>query len=217
MSRAAAGDVAYAGSSSAPRAPDRRWFDRPAAEVAPELLGLRLVHDAAEGRVGGTIVEVEAYEGPEDLAAHSARGRTPRNAVMFGEPGHLYVYLIYGLHHCLNVVCGPGMKPEAVLVRALEMDEGIDLARARRGSEVPLARLASGPGNVGRALGVGRTLNGADLTDGPVRVEPARLPTGAEAQPDIARGTRIGVAYAGPWAARPLRFWIRGDPHVSRR
>ena len=188
------------------------WFDRPAEDLASDLLGSRLVHAAPEGIVGGRIVEVEAYRGPEDLAAHSARGRTPRNAVMFGAPGHLYVYLIYGLHHCLNVVAGPGDKPEAVLIRALALDEGPELARARRGPAIPERRLASGPGNVGRALGVDRALNGVDLLDGPVRVEPRSGPP-----PRISRGPRVGVDYAGPWAGRPLRFWITDDPHVSRR
>jgi DNA-3-methyladenine glycosylase len=187
------------------------WFDRPAATLALDLLGSRLVHDAPEGSVGGRIVEVEAYRGPEDLAAHSARGHTPRNAVMFGPPGHLYVYLIYGLHHCLNVVAGPGHKPEAVLIRALAIDEGIELARNRRGSHVADRRLASGPGNVGQALGVDRGLNGVDLLAGPVRVEPRSGP-----RPRVSRGPRIGVAYAGAWANRRLRFWIADDPHRSR-
>ena len=154
---------------------------------------------------------MEAYAGPEDLAAHSSRGRTARNGVMFGSPGHLYVYLVYGLHHCLNVVAGPGDKPEAVLIRALAIDEGVELARARRGDRPPETRLASGPGNVGQALGVDRSLNGADLLAGPVRVEPRTGPT-----PPIRSGPRVGVAYAGPWAARPMRFWIADDPHVSR-
>jgi DNA-3-methyladenine glycosylase len=193
-------------------AAEARWFDRPAAELAVDLLGSRFSHDSAEGRVGGVIVEVEAYRGPEDLAAHSARGRTPRNAVMFGAPGHLYVYLIYGLHHCLNVVAGPGRKPEAVLIRALALDEGVELARQRRGSRVADRRLASGPGNVGQALGVDRTLNGADLLTSPTRAEPR-----IGRAPRISRGPRIGVAYAGAWATRPLRFWITDDPHVSRR
>lgn len=191
---------------------DRAWFDRPSASLAPDLLGCRLVHASPHGAVGGRIVEVEAYQGPEDLAAHSARGRTPRNAVMFGRPGHLYVYLIYGLHHCLNVVGGPGDKPEAVLIRALEIDEGIELARARRGSSVVDRRLAAGPGNVGQALGVDRSLNGTDLLDGPVWIEPRRGQA-----PPVSRGPRIGVAYAAEWAARPLRFWISDDPHLSRR
>lgn len=196
---------------SGPPSPERAWFDRPAPELALDLLGARLVHDSAAGTVGGRIVEVEAYRGPEDLAAHSARGRTRRNAVMFGAPGHLYVYLIYGLHHCLNVVAGPGEKPEAVLVRALALDEGLDLARSRRGTAIRMERLAAGPGNVGSALGIDLGLNGADLLHGPVRIEARR-----GARPTIRRGPRIGVAYAGAWAARALRFWIADDLHVSR-
>jgi DNA-3-methyladenine glycosylase len=193
-----------------PSATDRAWFDRPATSLARELLGCRLVHAGAEGTVGGRIVETEAYRGPEDLAAHSARGRTARNAVMFGPPGFLYVYLIYGLHLCLNVVAGPGEKPEAVLIRALAIDEGVELARARRGAAVPAHRLAAGPGNVGRALGIARSHNGLDLLAGPVRIEPR------SGRRRVARGVRIGVDYAGPWAARRLRFWIADDPHVSR-
>ncbi|CAN5574969.1 MAG: DNA-3-methyladenine glycosylase [Chloroflexi bacterium] len=196
----------------APAALNRHWFDRPAVELARELLGARLVHGSSDGVVGGRIVEVEAYRGPEDRAAHSSRGRTPRNAVMFGDPGHLYVYLIYGLHHCLNVVAGPGSKPEAVLIRAIELDEGLALARKRRGPRAVDYRLASGPGNVARALGVDRSLDGVDLLTGPVRVE-AR----SGAMPRARRGPRIGVDYAGAWAARPLRFWITDDRHVSRR
>jgi DNA-3-methyladenine glycosylase len=190
----------------------RAWFDRPAEVVARDLLGARAVHIASNGTVGGRIVEVEAYEGPEDQAAHSARGRTARNAVMFGPPGHLYVYLIYGLHLCMNVVTGPGAKPEAVLIRALAIDEGMPLARARRGPRALDGRLASGPGNVGQALGIDRALNGSDLISGPVRIIPRAGP-----MPAVRSGPRVGVDYAGPWAARPLRFWIADDPHVSRR
>lgn len=188
---------------------DRAWFDRPAREVARDLIGARLVHDSPDGPVGGRIVEVEAYEGPEDLAAHSSRGRTARNAVMFGRPGTLYVYLVYGLHHCANVVCGPGAKPEAVLLRAAEIDEGHELARMRRGA-VADVQLARGPGNLGRAFGFDRRDNGTDLVRGTVRVEPAPRPA------RIASGPRIGVAYAAAWAERPYRYWIEGDPHVSR-
>lgn len=189
----------------------REWFDRPATALARALLGGRLVHASPEGTVGGRIVETEAYRGPEDLAAHSSRGRTARNAVMFGPPGFLYVYLVYGLHHCLNVVAGPGTKPEAVLIRALALDEGLELARARRRAAVPDRRLASGPGNVAQALGVGLEHNGVDLLSGPVRVEPA------SSRPRVARGPRVGVDYAREWTARPLRFWIADDGHVSRR
>jgi DNA-3-methyladenine glycosylase len=198
--------------AESPVALERSWFDRPAIDLARALLGARLVHVAPDGTVGGRIVEVEAYRGPEDLAAHSSRGRTARNAVMFGRPGHLYVYLVYGLHHCVNVVAGPGEKPEAVLVRALAIDEGVDLARIRRGSEVASHRLAAGPGNLGQALGIDRSLDGADLLTGRVRVEPLSGTRGLE----IRRGPRVGVGYAGPWAARPMRFWIADDPHVSR-
>jgi DNA-3-methyladenine glycosylase len=189
----------------------REWFDRPSPSLARDLLGGRLLHDSADGRVGGRIVEVEAYRGPEDLAAHSSRGRTARNAVMFGPPGHLYVYFIYGLHHCLNVVAGPGEKPEAVLIRALEIDEGVALARARRGSRAADERLAAGPGNVGQALGVDRSLNGTDLLAGPVWIEPR-----PGRSPRILRGPRVGVGYAGAWADRPLRYWIADDRHRSR-
>jgi len=192
------------------RIADRAWFDRPAAEVAAELLGKVLVHDSADGRVAGRIVEVEAYQGPEDLAAHSSAGRTPRNAVMFGPPGHLYVYLVYGLHHCANVVCGPGDKPEAVLLRAAEITDGVTLARARRGA-VDDARLAAGPGNLGAAFGLSREDNGVDLTRGPVWLTDGVAPAAVERSP------RVGVAYAGEWAAAALRFSIPDDPYRSRR
>lgn len=189
---------------------DRTWFDRPATQVAPDLLGATLIHDAPEGRVAGRIVEVEAYQGPEDRAAHSWRGRTPRNAVMFGEPGHLYVYLIYGMHQCANIVCGPGDKPEAVLLRAAAITQGAALARRRRGA-VEDARLAAGPGNLGAAFGIDRSLNGADLIAGPIRIERGTP------MARIARTPRVGVAYAGAWAARPLRYLVPDDPHRSGR
>ena len=189
---------------------DRAWFDRSAVEVAPEVLGAFLIHDTPAGRVAGRIVEVEAYLGPEDLAAHSSRGQTPRNEVMFGQPGHLYVYLVYGMHHCVNVVCGPDSKPEAVLLRAAELTLGEGLARSRRG-DVPAARLAAGPGNLASAFGIDRRLNGADLLVGPVRLQHGRQPEAIDRTP------RIGVDYAGGWTDRPLRYLIHDDPHRSRR
>lgn len=188
---------------------DRTWFDRSAADVAPELLGAVLVHDTPGGRIAGRIVEVEAYLGPEDLAAHSSRGETPRNAVMFGQPGHLYVYLVYGMHHCVNVVCGPDSKPEAVLLRGAELTEGEELARTRRG-DLPTARLGAGPGNLARAFDIDRRLNGADLLAGPVRLRHGPMPDA------IDRTARVGVDYAGDWTKRPLRYLIRDDPHRSR-
>lgn len=207
MTAAAAGSPVGAPS---PLVADRAWFDRPAIEVAPDLLGMLLSRESPDGRVAGRIVEVEAYQGPEDLAAHSARGKTQRNAVMFGAPGHLYVYLIYGLHQCANVVCGPGTKPEAVLLRAAEIVDGQELARRRRGG-VSDWRLAAGPGNLGAAFGLDRSLDGADLTSGPVRVAPGARATRIE------RSARVGVGYAGEWASRPMRYSIADDPFRSRR
>ena len=189
---------------------DRTWFDRPALDLAPALLGCWLVHDTPSGRISGRIVETEAYTGPEDLAAHSARGRTPRNEVMFGEPGHLYVYLIYGIHHCSNVVAGPATKPEAVLIRAAAIGSGIDLARQRRGSAPPLERLAAGPGNVAAAFGIDRKLNGHDLLGPPVRIGRGVPPAAIQTRP------RVGVGYAADWADLPYRFLIADDPHRSR-
>ncbi|MEO8638776.1 MAG: DNA-3-methyladenine glycosylase [Chloroflexota bacterium] len=189
---------------------DRAWFDRSAADVAPELLGAFLIHETPAGQIAGRIVEVEAYLGQEDLAAHSSRGQTARNGVMFGQPGHLYVYLVYGMHHCVNVVCGPDSKPEAVLLRAAELTQGEGLARTRRG-DVPAARLAAGPGNLAAAFDIDRRLNGADLLAGPVRLQRGPRPE------EIDRTARIGVDYAGDWTDRPLRYLIRDDPHRSRR
>jgi DNA-3-methyladenine glycosylase len=206
---AAAGVTPSAARPAPQRIRDRAWFNRSAIEVARDLVGSLLVHDAPEGRVVGRLVEVEAYLGPEDLAAHSSRGRTARNAVMFGPPGHLYVYLVYGLHHCANVVCGPDDKPEAVLLRAAEVREGHALAAARRGGAHG-ARLASGPGNLGAAFGLDRSHDGLDLVDGPVWIGRGRAPR------RIVRRPRIGVDYAGDWARLPLRLLDPDDPNVSR-
>jgi len=202
-----------AGTRVGPAITDRSWFDRPALDVAPALLGKRLVHASPDGAVAGRIVETEAYAGPEDRAAHSSRGKTPRNSVMFGPPAHLYVYFIYGMHYCLNVVCGPAGKPEAVLIRAVAIDEGEELARKRRRASTSVAtvRLASGPGNVAAAFGIDRSLNGADLTDGPVYLTEGPRP------PRVVARRRIGVAYAAEWADEPWRFLVADDPNVSRR
>ncbi len=166
----------------------RAYFNRPTLQVARSLLGKYLVRDNGDGRIAGKIVEVEAYVGPEDRASHASRGRTPRTEVMFGPPGVAYVYLIYGLHHCMNVVTEREGFPAAVLIRAVELDSG----------------LVDGPGRVCRVLQIDRSLNRLDLTQGRVlwiedrghRVPRAR----------IATYPRIGVAYAGEWAAMPWRF-----------
>ncbi len=196
------------------RAPARSFFLAPTLQVARRLLGATLVHDTPAGRTAGRIVEVEAYRGPKDRAAHSRGGhRSPRNEVMYGPPGHAYVYFVYGMHHCVNVVTAPADVPEAILVRALEPLDGIELMRRRRRlpAETPDWRLCRGPGALCQAMGIGRAENGSDLLGGPLRlllgaVVPARL---------VARGPRIGVAYAGADALRPWRFAIRGTPAVS--
>ena len=192
------------------------FYTLPTLRVARALLGKILVHRSRVGLTAGRIVEVEAYRGPGDHAAHSAGGRrTPRNEVMWGPAGHLYVYFTYGMHHCCNVVTRAAGEPEAVLLRALEPVTGLDLMQRRRGlsdgaSEHQLCR---GPGNLCRAMGIDRRLNGADLLHGPVLILDApRLPAGR-----IAPSPRIGVAYAGADAVRPWRFHVRDSPAVSRR
>ena len=192
----------------------REFYERDAVRLARALLGKLLVHETADGTAAGRIVEVEAYRGPTDRAAHTAGGRrTPRNEVMWGPAGHAYVYFVYGMHWCANVVAaGPG-RPEAVLLRAAEPVEGATLMRARRGAAVVDARLAQGPANLCRAFGIDRAQNGADLVTGPLRLLDAP-PVPAR---EVVRSPRIGVDYAGPDAARPWRLYVAGSPSVSGR
>jgi DNA-3-methyladenine glycosylase len=166
--------------------------------VARELIGLHLVHDDGVTKRIGRIVETEAYLGPEDLAAHSARGRTQRNEVMFGPPGHAYVYFIYGFWYCMNVVTSRKGVPHAVLLRGLEPVAGI-------------TDKTWGPGLLCRAMGIDRTLNGTDLCADQIWLERPRESTPVS----IATGPRIGVDYAGAWAKRPWRFYDRTSPYVS--
>jgi DNA-3-methyladenine glycosylase len=189
----------------------RSFFARPAEEVAPELLGRLLVRDSAEGRVVLRITEVEAYAGARDPASHAFRGKTPRNAVMFGAAGHLYVYFTYGMHFCINVVCGVEGESAAVLIRAGEIIEGVDLARTRRPAGAKARDLARGPGRLTQALSLGRADNGLDLCgDGPMTVRSGRS---VAAEVDAVRcGPRTGISAA---ADIPWRFWIDGDPTVS--
>ncbi|MGA9523164.1 MAG: DNA-3-methyladenine glycosylase [Myxococcaceae bacterium] len=180
----------------------REFYDRSTLTVARELLGKVLVLDEGGHRRAGRIVETEAYIGEHDLACHAARGRTARTEVLFGPPGIAYVYLIYGIYNCFNAVTRAEGLASAVLVRALEPLEGFD-AHAR----------TNGPGKLCRAMGITREHNRLDLLGDRLFIEhaphvPAR---------DIARGPRIGVDYAGPWAEKPYRFWIRDNPHVSRK
>jgi len=183
----------------------RSFYLRPAVEVARDLLGKVLVH----GRSAGVIVETEAYLGGDDLAAHSARGLTDRTRVIFGPPGHAYVYFIYGMYECLNLVAEPEGSPGCVLIRALEPIDGIESMRKRRPSARKPEDLANGPGKLTLALGITRSHNGADVTRGPLTVRKPREDRAIE----IAVTPRIGITQCTDW---PLRFLIRGNPNVSR-
>lgn len=177
----------------------RAFFARPAPAVARALLGQLLVHEDRGRLRAARLVETEAYLGPEDRASHARFGPTPRAAVMFGPPGVAYVYLVYGLHHCMNVVTGEEGEGQAVLLRAAEPLRGC-LAPPR------------GPGLLARALAIRRERHdGLDLAAGPLY-----LAAGPPPPEPVARSARVGVGYAGPWARRRLRFFLRGNPWVSR-
>lgn len=179
---------------------DRSFYDRPALTVAPDLLGRLLVHASPDGLRMGRIVEVEAYLGPMDLAAHTSRGRTARTRAMFGPPGHAYVYLIYGMYHCMNIVTGPEGSGTAVLLRALAPVSGITGG-------------TNGPGRLCRALNITMDHYGIDLCGDQLWLARDACPAPAH----IVASPRIGVDYAGEWADKPLRFHIDGHPAVSRR
>jgi DNA-3-methyladenine glycosylase len=178
----------------------RTFYTRNTTTVAKDLLGKHLIHTQNGIERRARIVETEAYIGPHDLASHSSKGLTPRTAVMYGPPGHAYVYLIYGMHHCMNIVTEPEGHGAAVLLRAVE----------------PVANIegnTKGPGLLCRALGIDRRLNGHDLlSDDFCIVEPPDREAFA-----IVERPRIGVAYAGEWAEEKLRFYIEGNPYVSKK
>ncbi|WP_199841082.1 MULTISPECIES: DNA-3-methyladenine glycosylase [Actinomycetes] len=179
-------------------------------DLARLLLGAVLEADAPEGRVGVRLVEVEAYRGLDDPASHCYRGKTPRNAVMWGPAGHLYVYFVYGMHFCANVVGTEDGQPGAVLLRAGEVVEGADIVRKRRPNARGNGELAKGPAILTSVLGLAREQNGADLTD---PGSPVRLLVGERVPADNVRtGPRVGVAMA---MDTPWRFWIDGSPAVS--
>lgn len=178
----------------------RSFYTRETSLVAQDLLGTFLVHRADGIERIGRIVETEAYLGPHDLAAHSSKGITNRTRVMFGPPGYAYVYLIYGMHHCMNVVTEPEGNGCAVLLRALEPVKNVTLD-------------TRGPGRLCKAMGIDLSLNAHDLLSADFHIRP-RIP-GEEIV--IASGPRIGVDYAGEWAKEPLRFYIKGNSFVSRK
>ncbi len=192
----------------------REFYTRPGVlAVARDLLGKRLVVPTPGGtRVAGIIVETEAYRGPADRASHAYGGRrTRRTESMYGPGGTAYVYFVYGMYHQFNVVTGVREVPHAVLVRALEPLEGLSLMRRRRPGR-PDPALARGPGALCLALGIDGAHDRADLLSERVWLEEGPAPA---APFTVARGPRIGIDYAGAWAARPWRFWIRGSPFVS--
>lgn len=177
----------------------REFYDRDTITVARELLGCRLVHCNEGVTRIGKIVETEAYLGPHDLAAHSARGLTERTRPMFGPPGHAYVYMIYGMYFCMNAVTEAEGHASAVLLRALEPLQNIE-SKTR------------GPGLLCNAMGIDKTLSGQDLLSDRLFIAPPE--TGARIT--IVKRPRIGVDYAGHWAKRLLRFYIKGNPYISK-
>lgn len=177
-------------------------LERPVLEVAPLLLGAVLRH----GDVACRITEVEAYDGANDPGSHAYRGPTPRNEVMFGPAGHLYVYFTYGMHWCANVVCGPEGQASAVLLRAGEIVAGLPTARSRRRSARVDRDLARGPARLCQALGIAREQNGHDLTRWPLTLEPSEPPV------EVGTGPRVGLRDA---ADRPWRFYLPDEPTVS--
>ncbi len=183
-------------------------------EVARDLLGKKIVVPDRNGhRVAGLIVETEAYRGPEDRASHAYGGRrTNRTETMYGIGGTAYVYFVYGMYYQFNVVTNAAETPHAVLVRAVEPLEGIDIMRRRRKGRSEY-ELTSGPGRLCIAMGIDRALDKADLLGDRVWIE-----AGVSVSPrDIARGPRIGIDYAEKWIAKPWRFWLKDNPFVSRK
>jgi DNA-3-methyladenine glycosylase len=193
-----------------------KFFARSALDVARDLIGMNLVRRSTEGTVSGVIVETEAYCGVQDPAAHTFRGRrTARNEVMWGPPAHAYIYPIYGMYHCLNVVCGPPGTPEAVLLRAVRPSKGVDIMASRRGipviDEAERRKLCSGPSKLCIAYGLTREDNGADMVKGDLRF------TAGGEKAEVVTSRRIGVEYAQEAALWPWRFLLKGDTYVSRR
>jgi DNA-3-methyladenine glycosylase len=188
----------------------RDFYARPVLVVARDCIGKILAHRTAEGEAAARIVEAEAYRGPLDLAAHSARGLTKRTAAMFGPPGYAYVFRLYGTSWAMNLVTTAPGEPHAVLIRALEPVRGLDLMAQRRHKPPDSRELTNGPGKLTQALAITGDDYGRDLCGEHLYLEDAGPPTGR-----VGRSARINVDYAGKWAARPWRFYERGNRYVS--
>jgi DNA-3-methyladenine glycosylase len=196
--------------------PLREFLSGDARQLAPLLLGAILTHQSRDGAVSVRLTEVEAYLGPEDSlhpdpGSHTYRGPTPRNAPMFGPAGHLYVYFTYGMHHCTNIVCGPEGTASALLLRAGEIVDGVELAQLRRTTSRSPADLARGPARLAKALGLTTADSGRDALAPPFGLVLPSLPA-----PSVSSGPRVGVSGAGGTDQYSWRFWITGDPTVSQ-
>jgi DNA-3-methyladenine glycosylase len=189
----------------------RAFYEQTTIDVAKQLLGKYLVRKHPQGDTVGRIVETEAYVGPQDLACHASKGRTARTEVMFGPAGHAYVYFIYGFYNMLNLVTEETDYPAAVLIRAVEPVDGIELMKSRRRLD-KLRELASGPGKLCQAFAIDRSLNGADLFGDVLYVEDRGAPV-----PKFNATPRIGVDYAGKWKDKPYRFLIRSSEFLSKQ
>lgn len=212
-----AGDSTLTRRASKTRRLSRRFYQTDAASLAQKLLGQFLVRQLPGGiRLSGRIVETEAYLGEPDQASHAfGLRRTARNEAMYAKPGTAYVYFTYGMHFCFNIVCGKVNEPLAVLIRALEPIEGVERMREQRGPRIPDTGLCSGPAKLCQALQIDRDLNGIDLVSDK-RLWLERAPNAGLDDEHILNTPRIGIDYAGSWAKKPLRWLIRGNPHVSR-
>ena len=190
---------------------DRSFYLRPTLDVARELLGKVLVRRVHGKQLAGMIVETEAYVGPHDLACHASKGRTRRTEVMFGEGGVAYVYMIYGFYFCLNAVTEPEGYPAAVLIRAVEPLSNVKVMHALRNKPEKGTNIASGPGKLCMAMAIDRELNGESLLGRKLWVEDQSLKVAR-----IGFSPRVGVDYAGEYRDKPWRFFVEGNPHVSR-
>ncbi len=180
----------------------RNFYLQPTLRVAEELLGKVLVHQSPQGKLRGRITETEAYIGPEDLACHASKGRTPRTEIMFGKGGHAYVYFIYGMYDMFNIVTEKAGHPAAVLVRSVEVIEGFELAVSNRKIKNP-KNLTNGPGKLCQAFGIDRSHNGLDLKGSTIFIEDAPPP-----KEKILTSPRIGIDYAKEWKDKPFRFFL---------